>query len=133
MRSQPKRRTMQILSKQEPKHGIRRGRVTLTNEPKGSSVGVAVDFSSNPRLLQTFLDKLGALTHLHPEIIKWYYTGDNVIDVTCNDIDDRISVVHITSLADDIIRTKSITIGTSDKKQIYTSFLLHNPHLVQYL
>lgn len=77
-----------------------------------------------------FLDTLGELTQLTQSVVEWYYHDKDVIDICYEDIDDRASIVHITKLIGDTLKTQSITIGTLQKKQINRSFRIHNPNLV---
>lgn len=103
-----------------------------TAVPKDTPVGLSIDFGNNPQLLLNFLTKFCDLTGFAPDAIKWYYAGDDIENVSYEDIDDRTSVAHITKRTEDTIKIKSITIGASEKKQICTSFLIHNPYFIHH-
>lgn len=61
------------------------------------------------------------------EMIDWFYRTNDTIDISYDDIDDRVSVVTITEQIGDKITSSTITIGKKEKNFICHNYLYHHP------
>jgi hypothetical protein len=61
------------------------------------------------------------------EMIDWFYRTSDTIDISYDDIDDRVSVVTITEQIGDKITSSTITIGKKDKNFICHNYLYYHP------
>ncbi len=61
------------------------------------------------------------------EMIRWYYSDDNTIDIYYEDIDDRTTIIYLSELHNETITSRSFTIGSHEKSLIKHKYLFYHP------
>ena len=63
------------------------------------------------------------------DMVRWYYGDRNTIDIEITDLSDRETIITISEVSGDKIRSRNFTIGLSIKRLIYNNYnFYHNPN-----
>ena len=60
------------------------------------------------------------------EMVEWYYSNNNTIDITMTDLTERETIITMTEVSGDTIRSRNFTIGLSTKKLIYDNYMFYH-------